>query len=206
MSNRRLAITPDLLLRAYAQGIFPMADEAGVLRWYDPPIRALIPLDDRFHVPRRLARTLRRTQYQLSWDNCFEQVVRLCASPAPDRPTTWISDEIMQLYLALHHRGYAHSLELWDQNDLIGGLYGVTLGGAFFGESMVSRKRDASKIVLVHLVRQLRAAGYALLDTQFQTDHLQQFGTFEITRSHYQHLLAEALTIKPKALSLSAES
>ena len=200
MSNRTAYfLTPDILLRAYAAGIFPMAESAASteLRWYDPPIRALIPLDERFHLPKRLARTLRQRPFQVTLDRAFEDVMRGCATPAEGRETTWINSEIYRLYTALHRRGHAHSIEVWESEKLVGGLYGVSLGGAFFGESMFSRATDASKIALAHLVALLRDCGFSLLDTQFQTPHLERFGTFEITRSTYHQLLAAAINDKP---------
>lgn len=195
MSRRQFILTPDLLLRAYAAGIFPMAEsaESRELKWFDPPIRAIIPLDHQFHVPKRLARTIRQRPYEIRLNSAFEAIMRACAAPAADRPSTWINEEIIRLYTELHKRGHAHSIEVWQDEKLVGGLYGVSLGAAFFGESMFSRAADASKIALVYLVYLLRLNNYSLLDTQFQTDHLQQFGTLEITRDHYQHLLAVAL-------------
>ena len=199
MSNRLYALTPEILLRAYANGIFPMAESATSreLRWFDPPLRAIIPLDERFHVPRRLQRTIRQQPYELRVNTAFRDVMQACAALTPDRPTTWINDDILTLYTTLHQRGNAHSIEAWQDGKLVGGLYGVSLGAAFFGESMFSRARDASKIALVHLVGLLRTAGYTLLDAQFQTEHLSQFGTFEVTRDMYLHLLAEALPRQP---------
>jgi leucyl/phenylalanyl-tRNA--protein transferase len=208
MSNRSLPLlTPDILLRAYAAGIFPMAEsaESTELLWFDPPIRAIIPLDDEFHISKRLKRTLRQRPYTIKLDTAFNQVMRACAAAAPGRPKTWINREILSLYTTLHWRGHAHSIEVWDGNELVGGLYGVSLGGAFFGESMFSRKRDASKIALVYLVTLLRHCGFTLLDTQFQTEHLTQFGTHEITRVNYQHLLAAAVA-KKVALKLPEET
>ncbi|MGB9152027.1 MAG: leucyl/phenylalanyl-tRNA--protein transferase [Alphaproteobacteria bacterium] len=196
MSNRILnRLTPEMLLRAYAAGIFPMAEsaEATELRWYDPPVRALIPLDERFHVPRRLARTLRKQPYQVTLNRAFQDVMRGCAAPDEGRETTWINEEIIRLYTALHQRGHAHSIEVWQDEALIGGVYGVSLGRAFFGESMFSRQTDASKIALVHLVALLRHCRYTLLDTQFITTHLARFGTFEIARSAYHLLLGSAV-------------
>jgi len=197
MSNRAAPyLTPDMLLRAYAAGIFPMAESASSteLRWYDPPIRALIPLDERFHIPSRLARTLRQRPYKVTLNQVFEKVMRGCAAPNEGRETTWINQEIIDLYTKLHKAGHAHSIEIWKEDELIGGLYGVSLGRAFFGESMFSRRPDASKIALVHLVSLLRQSHYLLLDTQFQTQHLARFGTFEIARSAYHLLLSSALT------------
>jgi leucyl/phenylalanyl-tRNA--protein transferase len=188
-----------MLLRAYAAGIFPMGDSADSteLRWYDPPVRAVIPLDDQFHVPHRLARTLRHKPYRVTLNNAFQQVMHGCAEPKEGRETTWINREILRLYSTLYYRRHAHSIEVWDGKELIGGLYGVSLGRAFFGESMFSRKTDASKIALVHLVALLRHYGYTLLDTQFQTSHLARFGTFEIARSAY-HLMLES-AVKQRA-------
>ncbi len=209
MSRRNaLTLTPDILLRAYAAGIFPMAESAVAkeLRWFDPPIRALIPLDEQFHIPRRLQRTINHQPYGLKVDTAFEQVMRACAAPRADHPDTWINEEIIRLYTALHRQGNAHSIEAWKDGVLVGGLYGVSLGAAFFGESMFSRATDASKISLVALVTLLRQGGFRLLDTQFQTDHLAQFGTFEVTRDVYHHMLAEALGHKaqmPKSVTLS---
>lgn len=196
MSNRSIyLLTPSVLLHAYAAGIFPMAESADSqeLHWFDPPVRAIIPLDD-FKIPRRLRRTLRQRPYQIKLDTAFEKVIRTCAEPAFDRPTTWINREIIDLYCALHQRGHAHSIEAWNDEELVGGLYGVSLGAAFFGESMFSRQTDASKISLVYLVGLLRYCGFKLLDTQFQTTHLTRFGTHEITRENYHHLLKAALT------------
>jgi leucyl/phenylalanyl-tRNA--protein transferase len=203
MSNRTFYhITPEILLRAYAAGIFPMAEsaEARDLRWFDPPIRALIPLDHTFHVARSLKRTIKKHPYKITLDTAFGKVIHGCAAPAEGRQTTWINRPIIDLYTALHRRGHAHAIEAWDGNELVGGLYGVSLGAAFFGESMFSVKRDASKIVLVYLVALLRHCGFTLLDTQFQTDHLARFGTFEVTRANYHHLLAEAMAKQPAKL------
>jgi leucyl/phenylalanyl-tRNA---protein transferase len=195
VSNRTFLLTPDVLLRAYAAGIFPMAESANSteLRWFDPPIRAIIPLDDSFHVPRSLKRRIKQRPYAITFDTAFEKVIRACAAPHKGRETTWINKSIVDLYTALHKRGHAHSIEAWDGKELVGGLYGVSLGAAFFGESMFSVESDASKVALVYLVTLLRRSGFLLLDTQFQTDHLSQFGTFELTRVNYHHLLAEAV-------------
>lgn len=175
------------------------------LHWYDPPVRAVIPLDGRFHVPQRLRRRLRQRPYDIRLNTAFPAVIRACAAPAPDRPTTWINDEIVALYTALHQQGSAHSVEAWENDALVGGLYGVSLGGAFFGESMFSRRTDASKISLVYLVALLRACGFVLLDTQFQTAHLSQFGTLEIPRAAYHTKLAAAIS-RPTQLALPSES
>jgi leucyl/phenylalanyl-tRNA--protein transferase len=200
MSNRILhLLTPDLLMRAYAAGIFPMAESADAteLHWFDPPIRAIIPVDG-FHIPRRLRRTLRQKPYTIKLNTAFSQVIRMCATPAEGRATTWINREITSLYVTLHWRGHAHSIEAWDGDRLVGGLYGLSLGSAFFGESMFSTADDASKIALVYLVALLKNCNFKLLDTQFQTAHLEQFGTMEITRVNYHHLLEEALSEKAK--------
>lgn len=195
MSTRNLHLTPGILLQAYAAGIFPMAESANAhdLHWFDPPLRAIIPLDDRFHVPRRLRRTLRQHSFSIRLNTAFGDVIRACAAPGPGRPITWINNEIIRLYTTLHHRGFAHSVEVWNRFELVGGLYGVSLGRAFFGESMFSRKPETSKIALVYLTALLKACGFTLLDTQFQTEHLAQFGTLEITRAHYHHLLSKAI-------------
>jgi len=189
------ALTPDLLLRAYAVGIFPMAESAedDEVFWVDPEQRGILPLDG-FHLPRRLKRTLRSGDFEIRCDTAFEEVVRACAEPTEDRPKTWINDEIVRLYLALFRRGSAHSVEAWHGDELIGGLYGVQLKAAFFGESMFSRATDASKVALAHLVARLKLGGFRLLDTQFVTSHLEQFGALEISRADYHARLTEALT------------
>ncbi len=195
MSSRSFRLTPDVLLRAYAAGIFPMAESAASneLRWFDPPMRAVIPLDNRFHVSHKLRRIIRQHAFTVSLDTSFSEVIRSCAAPAPDRPITWINSEIVALYTNLHKRGHAHCVEVRHEDELIGGLYGVSLGSAFFGESMFSRRPNASKIALVYLVALLKTRGFTLLDTQFQTAHLAQFGTLEVTRTNYHHLLSLAL-------------
>ena len=188
-------LTPDLLLRAYAVGVFPMADDDGRIGWYAPDPRAVLPLDA-LHVPKTLAKTVRQERFRVTTDVDFEGVVRACAAPAPDRPETWISEEIVAGYTELHRLGFAHSVECWHGDAFAGGLYGVTLGGAFFGESMVSRRRDASKVALVHLVRRLRAGGFVLLDTQMTTPHLARLGVVEIPRAAYEARLAAALGVE----------
>jgi leucyl/phenylalanyl-tRNA--protein transferase len=189
-----VTLTPDLLLQAYAVGIFPMAESAeeDELFWVDPDQRGILPLD-RFHAPRRLRKTLRQQSFEVRCDSAFEAVIRGCAEPTSERPKTWINEEIIRLYQALHRRGAAHSVEAWRGGELVGGLYGVSLGAAFFGESMFSRVADASKVALCHLVARLRAGGYRLLDTQFVTEHLQQFGAVEIPRAEYRRRLSGAL-------------
>jgi leucyl/phenylalanyl-tRNA--protein transferase len=193
-----IRLTSALLLQAYAAGIFPMAESADdpELFWVDPRQRGILPLDA-FHVPRRLQRVLRRTPIAVRCDTAFEAVMRGCAEASETRPSTWINDEIVRLYSELAARGAAHSVECWQMSDngseLVGGLYGVSLGAVFYGESMFSRVTDASKIALVHLVARLRLGDYRLLDTQFLTPHLVQFGGIEVSRARYHRLLAEAL-------------
>jgi leucyl/phenylalanyl-tRNA--protein transferase len=188
-------LTPAILLRAYAEGIFPMAERRGdpELFWVSPEMRGIIPLDA-FHVPKRLARTVKSDRFAVTADMAFADVMRACAEPTPDRPESWINDEIVRLYTALHAAGHAHSIECWRDGRLVGGLYGVKLGAAFFGESMFTRERDASKVALVHLVARLRRGGFSLLDTQFLTAHLARFGTIEIPRAQYHTLLARAIS------------
>ncbi|MBL4766896.1 MAG: leucyl/phenylalanyl-tRNA--protein transferase [Rhodobacteraceae bacterium] len=183
-------LTPDLLLRGYSIGIFPMADhrDDDDIFWVDPQRRGIIPLDG-FHISRSLARRLRGAAYQITTDVDFEGVVDGCA----DRVDTWINDEIRRHYLHLHHAGHAHSLEVWDGPDLVGGVYGVVLGAAFFGESMFSRRTDTSKIALAFLVDRLKQAGFILFDTQFLTEHLASLGGIEISRADYRHRLEQAI-------------
>ena len=189
-----MKLKPELLLRAYAVGIFPMAESRydSEIHWIDPELRGILPLDD-FHIPRRLRRKLRRGDLEVRVNSAFGEVIRECASPAPDRRDTWINPTIEQLYTHLHRMGFAHSVECWREERLVGGLYGVSLGAAFFGESMFSRASDASKVALVHLVYRLRKGGFELLDTQFQTPHLRQFGVVEIPREDYRTRLARAV-------------
>ncbi len=189
-----MEVTPELVLRAYRAGLFPMAEtrRGNRLYWLDPERRGVLPLD-RFHAPRRLLRTVRSGPYTVTSDQDFRDVIAACATSAPGREDTWINPDIERLFSALHQQGHAHSVECWLEGVLVGGLYGVSLGGAFFGESMFSRARDASKVALVHLVARLRAGGYQLLDTQFTTSHLEQFGTEEVPRDDYKRLLAAAV-------------
>ena len=188
-------IKPELLLQAYAVGVFPMAEARDDPRLFfvDPDHRGILPLDD-FHISRRLLRTLRQGKFTIRLNHDFTSVLQLCAEAAPDRLNTWINLEIERLYSVLHARGQCHSVECWQDGKLVGGLYGVVLGGAFFGESMFSRARDASKVALCHLVARLRAGGFVLLDTQFITDHLAQFGTIEISRPTYKKQLEAAIS------------
>lgn len=187
-------MTPDTLLRAYSVGLFPMAEnrDDDTLYWIDPEKRGVLPLDG-FHLSRRLRRTLRSGIFEVRCDTAFERVIHACAEPAPDRDETWINDEIIELYSELHEMGRAHSVECWRDGELAGGLYGVSLGAAFFGESMFSRVHDASKVALAHLVARLRKGGYHLLDIQFVTAHLSRFGAVEVPRGGYRQLLADAL-------------
>jgi leucyl/phenylalanyl-tRNA--protein transferase len=189
-------IPPDLLVSAYATGWFPMAVDDGEIRWYSPDPRGIIPLDA-FHVPRRLARVLRSGAFRIEINHDFEGVIRACAEAERDmeEPGTWISDEIIESYCALHDAGLAHSVEAWQDDHLAGGLYGVAIGGAFFGESMFHRETDASKAALAGLVAHLRARGFQLLDIQWVTGHLEQFGAIEIPRRSYLRLLEEALAL-----------
>ena len=189
-------IRSDLLIAAYARGWFPMAGEDGVTRWYSPDPRGVIPLDE-FRVSSRLARVVRSGRFDIQIDRAFGEVIRACADAErdPQDPGSWISDEIEESYLALHELGVAHSVEAWHEGALVGGLYGVALGGAFFGESMFHRATDASKVALVALVERLRSRGYSLLDTQWVTDHLKQFGAREVPRSNYLELLEQSLKL-----------
>lgn len=189
-------IASDLLVSAYASGWFPMAVEPGEIRWYSPDPRAIIPLDG-FHLPSRLARVLRSGRFQIHIDRDFEAVIRGCAeADRHDEETgTWIDAGIMESYCALHHAGLAHSVEAWQDGRLVGGLYGVALGGAFFGESMFHTATDASKVALAALVGRLGARGYRLLDIQWVTPHLERFGAIEIPRRRYLKLLDEALSL-----------
>lgn len=197
MSRRPLEVTPDLVIRAYAVGVFPMAESRGSDRmyWLDPALRGVLPIDGGFHLPRRLRRTALSDRFTVTADRDFAGAIRGCAEPAPGRTDTWINGEIEGLFIELHRRGYAHSVETWSDGELVGGLYGVALGGAFFGESMFSRATDASKVALVHLVARLRLCGYVLCDTQFLTTHLARFGAVEIPKAEYKARLAAALEV-----------
>jgi leucyl/phenylalanyl-tRNA--protein transferase len=189
------ALTPELVLAAYARGLFPMAErrEDPQLYWVSPEKRGVIPLD-KFHVPHRLARTVRSGKFKVTTDRAFVDVMQGCAAPAPGREESWINAEILRLYTALAASGHAHSVECWQDGVLVGGLYGVRLGGAFFGESMFSKVTDASKVALVRLVEGLKRGGFSLLDTQFITAHLARFGAVEIPRERYLTLLERALS------------
>jgi leucyl/phenylalanyl-tRNA---protein transferase len=189
-----LEITPQVLLKAYAVGIFPMAESADDpgLYWIEPEVRGVIPLD-RFHVPRRLRRTIAADPFEIHVDRDFDAVIDGCAGASPERPKTWINARIRRLYRELAELGHCHTVEAWQGGELVGGLYGVRLGAAFFGESMFSRVRDASKVALVHLVARLIVGGFRLLDTQFTTNHLRQFGAIDVDKRTYQHWLEKAI-------------
>lgn len=194
MARRSVEVTAELVLRAYRLGVFPMAEgrQTDKLFWLDPVRRGVLPLDG-FHLPRRLLRTVLSRQYRVATDTNFAGTIAGCATPLPGRFDTWINPQIERLFTELHRMGYAHSVETWQDGTLVGGLYGVAIGGAFFGESMFSFARDASKVALVHLVARLRLGGFRLLDTQFVTSHLAQFGAHEIRREDYRVRLAAAL-------------
>jgi len=184
-------LTPTLLIRAYTNGLFPMGDaRTGTVRWFAPDPRAHLPLDA-FHVPHNLRRRVQQGEFAVTSDEAFEAVIRACA----DRDRTWITPRLIRAYTALHEQGHAHSVECWQDDRLAGGLYGVALGGAFFGESMFYRVSNASKVALVHLVRQLRAGGFTLIDTQYSTEHLERFGVVELPRSEYEQRLEAALAV-----------
>ena len=190
---------PETIIKAYALGLFPMAEShnSNEIRFYDPGMRGLIPLDNSLgnglHIPRRLQRRVRQHPYNITIDQDFVAVIRGCALRSSKRTDTWINADIRQLYIALHKMGFAHSVEVWNEGHLVGGLYGVRLRAAFFGESMFSRQTDASKIALVHLMARLRHGGFRLLDAQFSNEHLKQFGVIDVPRIEFQHRLADAL-------------
>lgn len=199
-------LDPDLVLRAYAMGVFPMSehrDDPSVF-WVEPRQRAILPLDG-FHLSRSLRKTLAADRFRITADMAFEQVIALCAESASDRPDTWINPAIERVFVALHRRGFAHSVECWDGDRLVGGLYGLALGRAFFGESMVSRARDASKVAIAALVARLRVGGFTLLDCQFMTDHLASLGAVEIPRERYLSLLSESLGEGAAGLAAGAD-
>jgi len=199
-----IEITPQVLLKAYSCGIFPMAESADdpALYWIEPQHRGILPLDN-VHVPRRLARTVRAGTFQVRINTDFDGVIDGCAASRPDRRSTWINTRIRHLYRALYQQGYCHTVEAWDGQRLVGGLYGVALGTAFFGESMFSIERDARTVALVHLAARLIHGGFTLLDTQFVTDHLRQFGTVEVDRTEFHKLLEPALAATADFLALA---
>ncbi len=191
-------LTPELLLQAYASGYFPMAEtrDSPELFWFHPEARGVLPLDN-FHIPASLSKTLRKSPFTFTTNRAFPAVIAACAEPHPSRPESWINPTIRELYTQLWRKGFAHSIECWHREELVGGLYGVAIRGAFFGESMFSRAPNASKCALVHLVNLLNSAGYTLLDTQYVNDHLKQFGVQEIPRETYLEKLEAALHIQP---------
>ena len=193
----RDVVTPEILLRAYAYGIFPMSEDKDdeTLFWVDPDERGIIPLNG-FHISKSLKKVIKQDRFTVTVDRAFQEVMQGCANPAKDRETTWISNRIEGLYYDLHKQGNAHSVECWYNDELVGGLYGVSINGAFFGESMFHKARDASKVALAHLIARLKDKGYTLLDTQFVTDHLKQFGAIEVTRDKYHTYLKGALEVK----------
>ena len=199
-------LDPDLLLRAYAMGVFPMADDRQdeAIYWVEPKKRAILPLNG-FHLSRSLRKTLKSSRFETSLNLAFRQVIQGCAAPAADRPGTWINHVIEDAVLQLHARGHAHSIETWQDGKLVGGLYGISLGRAFFGESMFSRATDASKVALAHLVARLRVGGFELLDCQFQTPHLKSLGAIEITKADYSGRLGAALSSSAGAASASGD-
>ena len=194
-------LDPQLLLRAYTVGVFPMADsrDAGSVYWVEPKTRAILPLDG-FHLARSLKKVLLSARFETTANTAFESVVKLCAESVANRPDTWINHQIERAAAILHEQGHAHSIETWENGELVGGLYGISLGRAFFGESMVSRRPDASKVALAHLVARLRVGGFVLLDCQFQTPHLASLGAIEVSRASYISSLEAALS------GLSADS
>lgn len=192
--SRDQRITPELLLRAYSIGLFPMSDAADdpEIFWVEPEMRGILPLDA-FHISKSLAKAVRKKPFDIRFDTAFDAVVEKCAEEAEDRPSTWINDTIKELYGALHRLGHAHSVEAFEGDVLVGGLYGVSLGSAFFGESMFSRRTNASKICLVHLVERLKFRGFTLLDAQFTTEHLKTFGAIDVPKQDYLKLLDQAM-------------
>jgi len=200
-------VTPDILIEAYRQGIFPMAEarDADELFWVEPKFRGLIPLDE-FHVSHSLARTIKKGTFRVSIDTAFEKVMRLCGSKLAGREETWINDDIAALYSALHQRGIGHSIEVWNLGRLVGGLYGIALGAAFFGESKFHLERDASKVALAYTVARLKAGGFRLFDVQFLTPHLASFGAVEIPRLEYRKRLKQALETEADFYRLSPEA
>lgn len=195
-------LTPEMLLQAYANGYFPMALERDdpELYWFSPEERGVLPLDT-FNLPRGLKRSMRTHEYTITVDTAFEEVIRACGAKTKSRDETWINETIVALYTELHRQGHAHSIEVWEKRQLVGGLYGVSLGAAFFGESMFSRATDASKIALVMLIQLLREAGYQLLDTQYVNDHLKQFGVEAVAKKDYIRKLEKALSASPNPSS-----
>ncbi|WP_297490486.1 leucyl/phenylalanyl-tRNA--protein transferase [Acidocella sp.] len=202
MSARAFQLTPDLLLRAYRLGLFPMAEsrDAKTLHWLDPEARGVLPLHG-FHIPRSLLKVLRAGRFVVTANAAFAHTIAQCAAARAVRPETWINPEIEKLFIELYRLGFAHSVESWEDGRLVGGLYGAALGGVFFGESMFSTATDASKVALVHLVARLRLSGFTLLDTQFLTAHLSRFGAVEVPRNAYHEMLADALEVPARFIA-----
>lgn len=192
----KMMLTPQILLKAYSCGLFPMSESADdpELFWVDPEVRGIIPLDQ-FHIPRSLKKVINRNVFEIKINTAFARVMRECAKETDDRPTTWINDTILKLYQDLYTSGHAHSIEAWKDDELVGGLYGVSLGSAFFGESMFSRETDASKVCLAFLIKHMIKNNFTLLDTQFTTDHLMRFGAIDISRDEYAILLSKAMEV-----------
>ena len=197
LSPEQIKLTPEIVLRAYAAGIFPMAEsnDHPDLFWVDPEFRGILPFEH-FHMPRSLRKIVRQDKFEIRWNSDFDGVIKGCAENSLDRRETWINGEIIHLYSKLFKMGHAHTVECWQDDELVGGLYGVSLRGAFFGESMFSRVRDASKVALVHLMARLKFGGFKLLDTQFVTEHLSRFGALEVPRERYHELLDEAMAVE----------
>jgi leucyl/phenylalanyl-tRNA--protein transferase len=204
MELTQMKLTPEILLNAYARGIFPMAEADGTIYWYDPDPRTILPLDG-FHVSRSLKRRLRQGGFDVTFDRAFRQVMIECAASGPGREETWINEELIDLYTALHEHGFAHSVEVWIDGRLKGGVYGVSIRRLFAGESMFSRVTDGSKIALAHLVDHLKQQQYTLFDVQFTTDHLKTLGAIEIPRAEYKRRLKEALQGKHYTRDASQE-
>ncbi|HQX27260.1 MAG TPA: leucyl/phenylalanyl-tRNA--protein transferase [Alphaproteobacteria bacterium] len=190
----QLILTPELLMEAYRQGLFPMAYNSGspYIHWICPEMRGQLSITD-IHIPRRLLETVKKAPFEIRINADFEAVLRGCAEPTPKRPETWINASIFKVFCDLHERGHAHSVECWEDDKLVGGIYGLAIGGAFFGESMFSRMRDASKIALLHMVARLWKGGFTLLDTQFVNEHLKQFGAYELPHDEYKKYLEDAV-------------
>jgi leucyl/phenylalanyl-tRNA---protein transferase len=186
-------LTPERMIAEYRQGRFPMAGKLGRISWHTPEARAILPLDDRFHVSRNLRQLIRSQRFEIRFDSAFREVITACAAPGPRREITWLSSEMIAAYCRLHERGYAHSFEAWRDGQLVGGGYGVAIGGLFAGESMFTRESNASKVALVHHTERLRQHGFCLCDAQILNDHTRQFGAIEILHTEYQQLLAQAL-------------
>ncbi len=206
LDEKMVEITPQVLLKAYACGIFPMAESAddAALYWIEPEKRGIIPLDN-VHIPRSLAKTIRKDTFEIRIDHDFHEVIEACGSAKAGRTSTWINQKIADLYYELFKMGYCHTVETWAEGKLVGGLYGVHLGGVFFGESMFSFRRDASKVALIYLIARLKYGGFQLLDTQFVTDHLRTFGAAEVSRDDFQRLLERALSCKSDFSALSSD-